>query len=931
MTFTISTGDGSPEKVQESFSDNFREFLLTQQYRSVGTYNVLIKARNNVDEKGAKCTVIVEDPIANLSLEVPPKRIKDGSRVIYIAVGESITIEGEITSGTKVSCSFNFGETILKKDTDVYKATHIYRQTGNYTVSLTCENRVSSAHREYSKRIVVQRDEKMSNLRIVVDVTSKGQNSVFILRKSTGTAFLCNWTLGDGTTFQTDISDIDVPVSHQYAQEGPYDVRVSCINKHGTVEAKTIAWIQIPIVAITCLSLQMYVKTLAEATFNISILSGSHVTLQASFEGNQTQTLSLNDAFNDWKYFIVKHNFTSSGFYEVRITASNRLGVLTTACKPVVITQNPLGNIILISDKTIIKVSNEVTFNLKTSVAEELLPTNASCLWSFGEESQVLKRRLVFNIHGRYTVQHRYLKEGKFVTQVECSNEVSQVFLDTTITVLKPVNPVMKVCLHCDHSTKIEIIASRKYFALGEVATFWLTSQDFDRAYRWKMTDHGDLGITEKPYFSAVLNKTGTFTVSVVVDKVVESSFASVTFIVQEKIAGVSFTSSGFTWLRSATHFKLILPKFKYGDCFVITFRKTFENITDCALSNIDSVSSESSKFELVFNRTFFYEDNFTVCVTVFNKISQEKICLLIEVAKPVCKIESVSIWDSKRQVNGSNEDPIQEIEYNKSQQFQLEGHFINSCLLPDSKDTKLSWQIRRITSGREGVQGGRRKRRSIEDAQLIWESDGSQVVVFALSLEYGKYYFVFTVELTSPDVKNLYGRVVGNAVLKVEIVRSPISGKIAGKRFREVDIEKELRLDAFFYDPDVPQGNGQADLKFDWYCKTHAQPNDPFVHCFDQGKSFDTFPIGSSTVLRTSLKRYVANKTYIFYVKVTKQGDDRTAWDEVTVFILPPGPPEMTIRYERNHLATVATLAFERARFPTLSMLKLFNMHAGD
>lgn len=900
MTFTIATGDESPEKVRESFSDNFREFSLTQQYRSVGTYNLLIKARNNVDEKGAKCTVIVEDPIANLSLEVPPKRIKDGSRVIYIAVGESITIEGEVTSGTKVACSFDFGEEILKKDIDVYKATYIYRQTGNYTVSLTCTNRVSSAHREYSKRIVVQRDEQIRNLRIVVDVTSKEQNSVFMLQRSTGTAFVCNWTLGDGTTFQADISDIDVPVSHQYAQEGPYDVRVSCINRHGTVGAKTVAWIQIPIVAITCLSLQMYVKTLEEATFNISVLSGSHVTLQASFEGNQTQTISLNDAFSDWKYFIVKHNFTSSGFYEVRITASNRLGVLTTACKPVVITQNPVGNIILISDKTIIKVSNEVTFNLKISVAQELLPTNASCLWSFGEESQVLKRRLIFNIHGKYTVQHRYLKEGKFVTQVECSNDVSQVFLDTTITVLEPVNPVMKVCLHCDHSTKIEMIVSRKYFALGEVATFLLTSQDFDRAYRWKMTDHGDLSITEKPYFRAVLSKTGTLTVSVEVDKVVESLSVSVTFIVQEKIAGVSFTSSGFTWLRSATHFELILPKFKYGDCFVINFSKTFQNITDCALSNTDSVSSESSKFELVFNRTFFHEGNYSVCVTVFNKISQDKICLLIKVAKPVCKIENVSIWDSKRQVSGRNEDPIQEIKYNKSQQFQLDGHFINSCLLPDSKDTKSSWQIRRITSEREGVQGGRR-------VQLIWESDGSQVVVFALSLEYGKYYFVFTVELTSPDVKNLYGRVVGEAVLKAEIVRSPISGKIAGERFRDVDIEKELRLDASFYDPDVPQGNGQADLKFDWYCKTHAQPNGPFVHCYDKGKSFDTFPIDSLRSFRTSLERYVANNTYIFSVKVTKQGDDRTAWDEVSVFILPPGPPEMTIRYERNssHLIT--------------------------
>ena len=856
-------------------------------------YSVLIKASNDVDEKEIKCIVIVEDRIADLSLSVPPPRIKDGSKLIYIAVGETISMEGHIVNGTGVSCSFDFGEEKVKKDVDVFKTSYTYEQMGNYTVGLTCKNRVSSAHREHSTRIVIQKDEEITNLTIVVDVTRKGNPSVFTLVKSTGTAFVCDWTLGDGTTFQTDISDIGVPVFHLYTEEGPFEVSVRCRNRHGVVEAKTVAWVQIPITGLTCDSLQTYVNTSEDVSFNISINSGSHVTILAEFERKQSLSVSFKEGFNDRRYFILRHSFTSNGSYEVKVTASNRLGMLATRCKPVVVVQNPLRNIILTSDKIIMKVLDEVEFDLKISAFDELLPTDASCSWSFGDGSPVHHRQMLFNINRRDIMRHRYLSEGKFRTHVWCSNQVSRISLDTAVTVLEPVSPVMKACLHCDHSTSIREISSREYFSLGDKVTFLVTAQDFDRTYRWMMTRHGDLAVTKEPYLNTILNKTGTFSVTVVVDKVVENMSTLVQFVVQEKISGVSFTSNGFTWLRSSTHFEVILPKFHYGNCFVIYFSDSFNsknNITDCAAS-----TDVSGNFVLSFNRTFLREGNYSVCLAVFNKVSEEKRCLLIEVAKPVCKIKNISIWASNRKVSGKIEDPLQTLKYNKSRPFQLEGRFINGCLLPGSKDFKLAWKVERIISESSSLETGS----DLEASELVWESEDSLITVHARTLEYGRYYFVFSAELTTADVRNLYGQVLGKTVVKVEIVRSPITGNIDGKKFQEVDIEEKLRLDALFYDPDLPPRSGQIDMKFDWYCKTQVQANGPFVHCFDEGKSYDTFPITSLTspTFITSLDRYVANKTYIFSVKVLKEGDGRTAWGEVAVFILPPGPPKMSIR----------------------------------
>ena len=150
---------------------------------------------------------------------------------------------GTITGGTNASCSFDFGEDVLNEGVNVFQATYAYRQTGNYTIGLTCENRVSRRIETFSTRIVIQKDEPITGLQIKVNVTARGESSAFTLVKETGTAFLCDWGFGDSFSFLTDFSQIDTPVLHNYTEEGYFHVSTNCSNRHGAVVAKGIAWV----------------------------------------------------------------------------------------------------------------------------------------------------------------------------------------------------------------------------------------------------------------------------------------------------------------------------------------------------------------------------------------------------------------------------------------------------------------------------------------------------------------------------------------------------------------------------------------------------------------------------------------------------------------------------------------------------------------
>ena len=891
MTFTISTGDGTTEKIK-TFTDGLAKNTLTHYYESAGVYDVTIEANNDVEAtpKNVKCTVYVEKPIANLTFVIPPPRIKSGSQHIYIAIGERISAEGSITRGTSVSCDFDFGEEVRTGEVDSFSKTYTYREPGNYTVSLNCTNRVSSMYKTYFPRIIIQKDEPITDLQVVVAATAKGLYSVISLLMSAGTAFVCDWNLGDNTTFQTDVSDMGNDVLHQYAVEGAYNVSVRCKNRHGLEVAQSVAWVQLPIANLTCDSLQRYIVVSEKASFNISVQSGYRVTVVAKFESDQRQDVSLQESFLNWKSFLLYHTFVADGSYVVTVKASNLLSNLTTKCTPVVVVQNPLLNITLTSDKKVIKVSEFVTFGLKISVLNNFLPTDASCSWNFGDNSPTQDRPLIFK-HGENIILHRYLSQGKFITNVSCSNEVSRIVLNTTVTVLELIEPFMKVCLDCNHLTDMTKIPYREYFSLGDSVTFLTSSQSFDRAYYWKMTKYGDLATTEKPSLTMILNKTGTFTASVLVDKVVDTKSASVEFIVQEKIYGIAFFSSGFTWLRSATRFEFTAPKFDYGSCFVLNLNDSLNT------KKADCSAQSTSNYTFSFNHTYLFEGNYTVCLTVFNKVSEVKRCVQVDVCKPVCKIENVSILEVNREETNIEDNSLNVLKYKRSQSFEFQGRYINHCFLPTSKDVKLLWVVKKLTS-------------ESKEPVVVGQNPGFVVRVGPRSLPYGDYQFEFTVELTSVDVTNLYGRVGGQSSIEVEIVRSPMIGNITGEKQRYLSTEDTLTLDASFHDPDLPPWKDQKGMVFTWYCRTpigglaEAQH---FSHCYDDGLSPETFiKMLYSPIFTTTLHRYVANRTYIFTVRVTKD-DLLPLTDEVRLFVLPPPPPPppppptMEIRYVRK------------------------------
>ena len=842
----------------------------------MGIYYVSINAINDVEaeNKSAACTVHVQDPIANLTFRIPPPRIKNGSHDMYITVNEGITVEASISNGTDVSCDYDFGEKVVRGSIDQFTQMYAYRTPGDYTVNVSCSNRVSNMYKTHFARIVVQEDELIKNLQVEVNVTSKGTQSVFTLLMSQGTAFVCDWTLGDGTTLQTDVSEVGLPVLHEYDEEGAYNISILCENRHGLEVAQSVAWVQIPIVSLTCDSLQSYIIASGNASFNISVESGSHVTVVAEFENNQSQTVRLRETVLHWISFILEHLYMSNGSFVVKVNASNLLGELSTTCSPTVVVQNPLINITMTGNATVIQVSEIVAFCLETTVLSHSLPTNASCSWDFGDNSSVYGSWPLIFKHGKAVMLHHYSSPGKFLSSIYCSNMVSEIALNTTVTVLKLFKPSMIVCLGCNHSAIIKGIPCRTYFTLGDNVTLMTTSQDFDKAYYWEITGLGDLAVTKEPSTSVILEKTGVFFVSVLVDKVVQNMSASVEFTVQETISGVTFSSSGFTWLRSATRFHIAAPKFDDGTCFIATLNDSSKPKFNCSTIN-------TRNYTFSFNHTYIFEGTYSACLTVFNNVSEAKVCVVVKVTKPDCEIESVSIWES---VNGDFkeiEESSPTFKYKKSEPwFQFKGNPIIKCALATSKDVKLKWVVKRLSlAGDESNVNG--------EVAIVREKKGSlQINTKARSLEYGKYVFVFIVELTSKELSTLYGEVISNATVNIEIIRSPLTGGIEIEK-QNVSKVETLTIDASFHDPDEEEATNQNDMNFIWYCRTLYD-----TICYDDQRSVDDFiRFLDSSIFTTSLDKYEGNKTYIFKVKVTKEGRDPVT-DEVEVFVLPPPPP---------------------------------------
>ena len=834
----------------------------------MGVYYVSINAINEVEveNKSATCTVYVQDSIANLTIRIPPPRIKNGSQDMYIAASERITVEASISDGTNVSCDYDFGENVLRGGINEFTQEYAYRTTGDYAVHVSCTNRVSNMCKTHFARVVVQEDEVIKNLQVEVDVASRGTQSVFTLLMSTGTAFVCYWTFGDGATLQTDVSEVDLPVLHKYDEEGAYNISVLCENRHGPKVAQSVAWVQIPIVNLTCDSLQRYVIASENASFNISVKSGSHVTVVAKFGNNQSETVRLQQSVVLWISFIVEHLYMSNGLFVVKVKASNLLGELSTTCTPTVVVQNPLLNIALTANATITKVSEYVAFSLETSALSHSLPTDASCSWDFGDNSSVRSSWPLVFTHGKAVRLHLYLSPGKFFTYIDCSNEVSRIALNTTVTVLELIKPFIKVCLNCNYSTIITGIPYRKYFTLGDNVTFMTTSQYFDKAYHWKLTELGDLAVTKEPITSVILEKTGVFSGSVLVDKVVQNMSASVEFIVQEKISGVTFLSSGFTWLRSASRFQIAASKFDDGTCFKATLNDFSKPKFKCSTIN-------TNNYTFSFNHTYRFEGNYSACLSVFNNVSEAKVCVAVEVTKPDCRIETVSIWES---VNGDlkeTDDSSQTLKYKRSEPwFQFKGNHTNRCPLATAKDVNFKWIVKGLS--RAG------------DEPIEREERSSQITTKARSLSYGTFAFTFIVELASKELRSLYGEVIRNATINVEVIHSPLIGGIKGGK-QNVSKEATLTIDASFHDPDLEEDVDQEDMEFTWYCRTLD-----FTHCYDNQLTIDNFiKIIDSPIFTTSLDKYVGNKTYIFKVKVTKE-DREPLTDEVEVFVAPPLPP---------------------------------------
>lgn len=295
-------------------------------------------------------------------------------------------------------------------------------------------------------------------------------------------------------------------LNHSFTSLGTYLVFVEAANNVSSVNCTVLIYVQDDISDLNASLISTPVYLGASTKLNVSVV-GTNVKFKWNFgDGSKLSYLSNT---------TVVHSFSRTGTLNVSVIGSNVASKLTTWFQVNVL--HPLS----------------ISVPLQSSVG---LMVNSSCslagpfaadqyyYWDHGDGSK--EEGL-----NKTQVSHIYTKGGTYRVTVRLQNEVL-VDASSEILVMEPVSG-----LTLDNITGVELLDNHTFIA-RTVAGNNLT-------YEWYL--HGNNTITIMICASNSIefhfNQTGFYTVSVNVSNSISSEFASLSFYVQQRIAGLGITA----------------------------------------------------------------------------------------------------------------------------------------------------------------------------------------------------------------------------------------------------------------------------------------------------------------------------------------------------------------------------------------------------
>ena len=435
IMFNITKGSGTNVKYRLDFGDGFvlREFpksyLFNRTFVS-GQWQVIFTGENAVNHVIVFYNVTVQDPVENITIAVESAVEFHGRKLV--ATGTDTRFYINVTAGTDVYFRWRFadgesshtfkGLRIPSGETN-HNVGHSFSRSGKFNVSVEAFNAISLLR----TWITVHAQQSIEGFMLLVaDRASPGEVIIFGFSQTKGdnVSYVVDYGDGGPTQVITSMSVVKI-----FNESGVYNISVEAVNQISSKKVRKTITVQRKIQGLAFVSPIKAVETGQPSVISWKITEGSDVIFVVDYgDGSALEILEGNVVGLN---VTVRHNYSTSGEFKVKITAYNLVGPNKTI-KGKAVAEDLIAGLVAYAQPSTIPM-----FENALIVASILKGSRVTYEFDFADGSEPLSTT-------NNTVTHRYAKYGVFNASVTASNthSIVLVHLNATITVEKPSTPL---------------------------------------------------------------------------------------------------------------------------------------------------------------------------------------------------------------------------------------------------------------------------------------------------------------------------------------------------------------------------------------------------------------------------------------------------------------------------------------------------------
>ncbi|XP_051825452.1 polycystin-1 isoform X2 [Antechinus flavipes] len=376
---------------------------ISYTFRSVGTFNIIVTAENEVSSLQDSIFIYVLQQIEGLQM------LGGGDRDCF-PTNRTLQLQAAVRDGTNISYSWTVqqdGALVHAAQGKVFPLT--VPEAGTYHVQLRAVNMLGSAAVNRTFEFV----ENMGQLALSASPNPTAVNTSVNISAalSSGTGITYSWLLQEGVRVEA----ADPSVTHAFPSPGLWAVTVVAKNQLGSVNGTILVDVQEPVagLGIGCGELG-----------HSFVVSGSVVHFWGDLEHGSNVSWSWEVLDSTKSGQRMTEVFPSAGAFSIHLNASNAVSWTAASCNITV--EDPIQGLELWASSRVVEPGEKVHFSIHLALGSDV---SYRLLISGGAPTAL----------GGPSFSHSFPKVGDYMVTVQAENHVSREQVQVRISVLEAI------------------------------------------------------------------------------------------------------------------------------------------------------------------------------------------------------------------------------------------------------------------------------------------------------------------------------------------------------------------------------------------------------------------------------------------------------------------------------------------------------------